>query len=66
MSTTRITWMRRATQALMLVVLGQWSFYGIFRCPYLVPFVNCETCPVITCWGRITAYFWGFWLILLL
>ena len=55
---------RRVIQLAMLAVLGQWSFYGIFRCPFLVPFVNCPVCPVITCWGRITSYFWGFWLFL--
>ncbi|MBP1764221.1 MAG: 4Fe-4S ferredoxin, iron-sulfur binding domain protein [Firmicutes bacterium] len=55
---------RRFVQLAMLAVLGQWSFYGIFRCPFLVPFVNCQVCPVITCWGRITSYFWGFWLFL--
>lgn len=55
---------RRVTQLAMLAVLGNWGFYGIFRCPFLVPFVNCQVCPVITCWGRITAYFWGFWLLL--
>ncbi|OPY07502.1 MAG: putative electron transport protein YccM [Syntrophus sp. PtaB.Bin001] len=59
-----LPWIRRATQLSMLAVLGQWSFYGIFRCPFLVPFVNCQVCPVITCWGRITTLFWGFWLFL--
>jgi len=59
-----LPWIRRATQAGMLAVLGQWSFYGIFRCPFLVPFVDCQNCPVITCWGRITTLFWGFWLFL--
>lgn len=54
---------RRLTQAVMLGVMGNWSFYGIFRCPFMVPFVNCQTCPVITCWGRLTAYFWSFWII---
>lgn len=48
----------------MLMLLGQWSFYGIFRCPFAVPFVNCQSCPVITCMGRITTLFWGFWLLL--
>ena len=61
-----LTWIRRVTQFGMLGVLGQWSFYGIFRCPFIVPFVTCQTCPVITCWGRITSLFWGFWLALLL
>lgn len=58
---TKLVWLRRAIQFGMLGVLGQWSFYGIFRCPFLVPFVSCQTCPVITCWGRIPALFWGFW-----
>ena len=48
----------------MLLVLGQWSFYGIFRCPFAVPFISCESCPVITCMGRWTSIFWGFWLLL--
>ena len=53
--------MRRLSQLAMLAVLGQWSFYSIFRCPFPVPFVSCQGCPVITCWGRITGLFWGFW-----
>jgi len=61
-----LIWARRLTQTCMLAVLGQWSFYGIFRCPFPVPFVSCQVCPVITCWGRITSLFWGFWLLLLL
>jgi len=63
-SSNFLTWIRRLTQTVMLFVLGQWSFYGIFRCPYVVPFVGCRVCPVITCWGRITGLFWGFWLLL--
>lgn len=63
-SSLSLTKGRRIVQVGMLAVLGQWSFYGIFRCPFLVPFVNCQECPVITCWGRITSYFWGFWLLL--
>lgn len=55
---------RYLSQLLFLTVLGQWSFYGIFRCPFPVPFVNCSSCPVITCWGRISSLFWGFWLLL--
>jgi ferredoxin-type protein NapH len=61
---TGLTWWRRATQTGMLAVLGQWAFYGIFRCPFPVPFVDCQVCPVITCWGRFTTLFWGFWLFL--
>lgn len=56
--------LRKFVQLAMMAVLGQWAFYGIFRCPFLVPFVNCQVCPVITCWGRITSLFWGFWLLL--
>jgi len=59
-----LTWWRRLSQVVMLTILGQWSFYGIFRCPFSVPFVHCASCPVIPCWGRITALFWGFWLFL--
>lgn len=59
-----LNWIRRAVQTGMLAVLGQWAFYGIFRCPFPVPFVDCKVCPVITCWGRITSLFWGFWLVL--
>ena len=63
-SANRLTWIRRIAQTGMLAVLGQWSFYGIFRCPFVVPFVGCQSCPVITCWGRLTGLFWGFWLLL--
>lgn len=56
--------MRRITQVAMLGVIGQWSFYGIFRCPFPVPYVSCQNCPVITCHGRIFTLFWGFWLLL--
>ncbi len=53
---------RRLSQLASLALLGQWSFYGIFRCPFLVPYVSCESCPVITCHGRLLSLFWGFWL----
>ncbi|WP_301860722.1 4Fe-4S binding protein [uncultured Megasphaera sp.] len=55
---------RHLVQLAMVAVLGKWAFYGIFRCPFLVPFVNCQNCPVITCWGRLTAYFMGAWLLI--
>ncbi|MDK9706139.1 MAG: 4Fe-4S binding protein [Desulforhopalus sp.] len=55
---------RRLSQLFMLAVLGQWAFYGIFRCPFLVPYVSCQNCPVITCHGRIVSMFWGFWLLI--
>ena len=54
--------LRHLVQLIFLAVMGKWIYYGIFRCPFIVPFVNCERCPVVTCWGRITAYFFGFWL----
>lgn len=57
-------WPRRITQTLMLAVIGQWSFYGIFRCPFVVPYVSCQNCPVLTCHGRLFSMFWGFWLLL--
>jgi polyferredoxin len=60
----RLTPYRRLIQVGMLAVIGQWSFYGIFRCPFSVPFVSCASCPVLTCWGRLTSMFWGFWLLL--
>ena len=35
-----LTALRRLSQAVLLGTLGQWSFYGIFRCPFLVPYVS--------------------------
>ena len=64
MTVSPLIWVRRLMQTGMLAVLGQWSFYGIFRCPFPVPFIDCQVCPVITCWGRFTSLFWGFWLLL--
>jgi ferredoxin-type protein NapH len=55
---------RRTTQLAGVALLGQWSFYGIFRCPFVVPYVSCETCPVLSCHGRLLTTFWGFWLAL--
>lgn len=63
-SAFRLTLFRRLSQLAMIGVLGQWSFYGIFRCPFLVPYVSCQNCPVITCHGRIFTMFWGLWLLL--
>jgi len=56
---TRI--INRLLHIAMLAGLGQWSFYGIFRCPFIVPYINCQNCPVITCHGRLFSLFWGFW-----
>ncbi len=59
-----LLWWRRLTQVISLAVLGQWSFYSIFRCPFIVPYVSCQNCPVITCHGRLLTMFWGFWIAL--
>lgn len=59
-----IKWWRRISQLAALSLMGQWSFYGIFRCPFIVPYVSCQNCPVITCHGRLLSMFWGFWLLL--
>lgn len=61
---SRTVAIRRLAQGISLAVLGQWSFYGIFRCPFIVPYVSCQNCPVITCHGRLLTMFWGFWLLL--
>ena len=55
---------RSCSQLFMMLFLGQWAFYGIFRCPFLVPYISCQNCPVITCHGRIVSMFWGYWLLL--
>ena len=62
--TTYLKWWRRTSQLISLAIIGQWSFYGIFRCPFIVPYVSCQNCPVITCHGRLFTLFWGFWLLL--
>ena len=59
-----LIWWRRLCQSAIAAVIGQWSFYGIFRCPFIVPYVSCQNCPVITCHGRLFTVFWGFWLLL--
>jgi ferredoxin-type protein NapH len=45
-------WKRRASQLGFLVILGEFSFYGVFRCPFAVPYVSCGNCPVLQCPGR--------------
>ncbi|HEX7624276.1 MAG TPA: 4Fe-4S binding protein [Anaeromyxobacteraceae bacterium] len=61
---TRLQRWRRASQLAAVALIGQWSFYGVFRCPFVVPYVSCRSCPVLTCHGRILTTFWGFWLAL--
>lgn len=63
-SADRLPLWRRLSQFAMLGLLGQWSIYGVVRCPFPVPYISCQNCPVITCYGRLTTLFWGFWLLL--
>lgn len=51
----------RIVLILSSLFLGEWAIYGIFRCPFLVPFVSCQNCPVLTCPGQVAARFWGVW-----
>ncbi len=39
-------------RSVFILILGEFAFYGIFRCPFAVPYVSCESCPVIQCPGR--------------
>jgi len=48
----KIQWKRRLVQLMSLAVMGEFSFYGVFRCPFAVPYVSCGNCPVIQCPGR--------------
>ncbi len=45
----RVRWSMRAV---FMVILGEFAFYGIFRCPFAIPYVSCETCPVVQCPGK--------------
>lgn len=55
-------WQRRITQGASLILLGEFSFYGLFRCPFAVPYVSCGNCPVIQCPGR--KLWLAFWILL--
>jgi len=56
---SRMKWIRRISQTAMLFVIGEFGFYGIFRCPFAVPYVSCVNCPVVQCPGRWMVYpFW--------
>jgi polyferredoxin len=59
----KFQWKRRVTQSGFLIFLGEFSFYGIFRCPFAVPYVSCGNCPVTQCPGR--KLWLGVWIILL-
>ncbi|MBQ7606919.1 MAG: 4Fe-4S binding protein [Desulfovibrionaceae bacterium] len=54
-------WANRLTQWLSLAFLGEWAFYGVFRCPFVVPFISCQNCPILTCPGRVAHTYWGVW-----
>ncbi|EPR43909.1 4Fe-4S ferredoxin iron-sulfur binding domain-containing protein [Desulfovibrio sp. X2] len=47
-----LQWKRRIIQAASLFVIGEFSYFGIFRCPFAVPYVSCPNCPVVQCPGR--------------
>ncbi len=49
---TRWNWTRRVFQSVSVVFLGEFAFYGVFRCPFAVPYVSCGNCPVVQCPGR--------------
>ena len=56
---TKLTWIRRFSQTTFLFVIGEFSFYGIFRCPFAIPYVSCSGCPVVQCPGTWMVYpFW--------
>jgi len=48
----RVHWSRRISQFAFLALLGEFAFYGVFRCPFAVPYVSCGDCPVVQCPGR--------------
>ena len=45
-------WPRRVIQAVSFYMLAEFSYYGIFRCPFAVPYVSCANCPIVQCPGR--------------
>ncbi len=53
---------RKISQLVFLVILGEFSFYGIFRCPFAVPYTECGSCPVVQCPGK--KLWLSFWIIL--
>ena len=56
-----LRWCNRAVLIASTLFIGEWGLYGAFRCPFVVPFVSCQNCPVITCPGQVSRMFWGFW-----
>lgn len=58
-----LRWSNRAVLFISTLFLGEWALYGVFRCPFVVPFVSCQNCPVAACPGQISRMFLGFWMI---
>lgn len=56
-----LRFINRIIQFASAAFIGEWALYGILRCPFVVPFVSCQNCPVITCPGRLSSFFWGVW-----
>lgn len=55
----KLSFFRRLFQTAMLLTIGEFSFYGIFRCPFAIPYVSCSNCPVVQCPGRSMVFpFW--------
>ncbi len=50
--TKRINIIRWGVRTGFLLFIGEFAFYGIFRCPFAIPYVSCESCPVVQCPGR--------------
>ncbi|UCF34976.1 MAG: 4Fe-4S binding protein [Phycisphaerales bacterium] len=48
----KMHWARRLSQVFFMFLLGEFAFYGVFRCPFAVPYVSCGNCPVTQCPGR--------------
>jgi len=51
-SLQQINKIKLGIQGVFMILLGEFAFYGIFRCPFAIPYVSCESCPVIQCPGR--------------
>ncbi len=51
---------RYTIQAISFIFLANFALYGLFRCPFAVPFVGCGNCPVLQCPGR--KYYLPLWI----
>jgi len=49
---SRITIFRRLSQTVFFGITGTWLTVGALRCPFGVPFVSCQSCPLTDCPGR--------------